>query len=64
MQQGGILTLREIANALFQLRTRLKNSAVLPSDGKFGSSEAVGWHTLRHSLGTLMTANREDLKTV
>ena len=27
-------------------------------------TEPVGWHTLRHSLGTLMTANGEDVKTV
>jgi site-specific recombinase XerD len=27
-------------------------------------TEPVGWHTLRHSLGTLMTANGEDVKMV
>ena len=26
--------------------------------------EPVGWHTLRHSLGTLMKANGEDVKTI
>lgn len=26
--------------------------------------EPVGWHTLRHSLGTLMKANGEDIKTI
>ncbi|HEX6805807.1 MAG TPA: tyrosine-type recombinase/integrase [Terriglobales bacterium] len=24
----------------------------------------VGWHTLRHTFGTLMTANGEDIKTI
>ena len=27
-------------------------------------TEPVGWHTLRHSLGTLMKANGEDVKTI
>ena len=27
-------------------------------------TDPVGWHTLRHSLGTLMKANGEDLKTI
>jgi integrase len=31
---------------------------------KAGISAKVGWHTLRHSLGTLMKANGEDLKTI
>lgn len=35
---------------------------VLEDDLKI--TEPVGWHTLRHSLGTLMTANGEDVKTV
>jgi integrase len=35
---------------------------VLENDLKI--TEPVGWHTLRHSLGTLMTANGEDVKTV
>ncbi len=35
---------------------------VLENDLKI--NEPVGWHTLRHSLGTLMTANGEDVKTV
>lgn len=26
--------------------------------------DPVGWHTLRHSLGTLMKANEEDVKTI
>jgi site-specific recombinase XerD len=29
-----------------------------------GISARVGWHTLRHSFGTLMKANGEDLKTI
>jgi len=29
-----------------------------------GISAKVGWHTLRHSFGTLMKANGEDLKTI
>jgi integrase len=35
---------------------------VLENDLKI--TDPVGWHTLRHSLGTLMTANGEDVKTV
>ena len=31
--------------------------------GFFGFTP-VGWHTLRHSLGTLMKANGEDVKTI
>lgn len=27
-------------------------------------TDPVGWHTLRHSLGTLMKANGEDVKTI
>ena len=26
--------------------------------------EPVGWHTLRHSLGTLMNENGENVKTI
>ena len=29
-----------------------------------GISVPVGWHTLRHSFGTLMKANGEDIKTI
>jgi integrase len=29
-----------------------------------GITEPVGWHTLRHSFGTLMKANGEDIKTI
>jgi integrase len=35
---------------------------VLQDDLKI--KEPVGWHTLRHSLGTLMKANGEDVKTI
>lgn len=31
---------------------------------KAGISAKVGWHTLRHSFGTLMKANGEDIKTI
>jgi len=26
--------------------------------------KSIGWHTFRHSFGTLLKANREDVKTV
>ena len=29
-----------------------------------GIAGPVGWHTLRHSFGTLMKANGEDVKTI
>ena len=29
-----------------------------------GITAPVGWHTLRHSFGTLMKANGEDIKTI
>ena len=35
---------------------------VLQNDLKI--TEPVGWHILRHSLGTLMKANGEDVKTI
>lgn len=31
---------------------------------KLKITDPVGWHTLRHSLGTLMKANGEDVKTI
>ena len=37
---------------------------VKPALMKAGISAPVGWHTLRHSFGTLMKANGEDLKTI
>jgi integrase len=29
-----------------------------------GINKDIGWHTFRHSFGTLLKANREDVKTV
>ena len=29
-----------------------------------GINKKIGWHTFRHSFGTLLKANREDVKTV
>jgi site-specific recombinase XerD len=29
-----------------------------------GINKDIGWHTFRHSFGTLMKANGEDVKTV
>ena len=29
-----------------------------------GIHKKIGWHTFRHSFGTLLKANREDVKTV
>jgi integrase len=37
---------------------------IKPALVKAGISAPVGWHTLRHSFGTLMKANGEDLKTI
>ncbi len=28
------------------------------------STKRIGWHTFRHSFGTLLKANEEDVKTV
>ena len=35
-----------------------------PALEKAGITERVGWHTLRHTFGTLMRANGEDVKTI
>jgi len=35
-----------------------------PALKELGIADPVGWHTLRHSLGTLMKANGEDVKTI
>jgi len=35
-----------------------------PALEKIGITEPVGWHTLRHTFGTLMKANGEDVKTI
>ena len=37
---------------------------VVPALKEAGTTAPVGWHTLRHTLGTLMNANGEDLKTI
>ena len=37
---------------------------IKPALVKAGITAPVGWHTLRHSFGTLMKANGEDLKTI
>jgi site-specific recombinase XerD len=29
-----------------------------------GINKNIGWHTFRHSFGTLLMANKEDVKTV
>ena len=35
-----------------------------PALETIGITEPVGWHTLRHTFGTLMKANGEDVKTI
>ena len=42
----------------------LYRAHIKPALQKAGISAPVGWHTLRHSFGTLMKANGEDLKTI
>jgi integrase len=37
---------------------------VVPALKEAGITASVGWHTLRHTFGTLMNANGEDLKTI
>ena len=34
------------------------------SQGGCGIHKNIGWHTFRHSFGTLLEANGEDVKTV
>jgi integrase len=36
----------------------------MPALKAVGITEPVGWHTLRHTFGTLMKANGEDVKTI
>lgn len=38
--------------------------ALQPALKAAGITEPVGWHTLRHTFGTLMKANGEDVKTI
>jgi site-specific recombinase XerD len=37
---------------------------IRPVARKAGIRKQVGWHTFRHSFGTLLKANGEDVKTV
>jgi site-specific recombinase XerD len=37
---------------------------IRPVAQKAGIQKRVGWHTFRHSFGTLLKANGEDIKTV
>ena len=37
---------------------------IRPVAQKAGIHKRVGWHTFRHSFGTLLKANGEDIKTV
>ena len=42
----------------------LNRVALQPALKAAGITEPVGWHTLRHTFGTLMRANGEDVKTI
>jgi site-specific recombinase XerD len=37
---------------------------IKPVAHKAGINKNIGWHTFRHSFGTLLKANGEDVKTV
>jgi len=37
---------------------------IKPVARKAGINKNIGWHTFRHSFGTLLKANGEDVKTV
>ena len=37
---------------------------IRPVARKAGITKNIGWHTFRHSIGTLLKANGEDVKTV
>jgi len=37
---------------------------IKPVARSFGINKNIGWHTFRHSFGTLLKANGEDVKTV
>lgn len=41
----------------------LKNH-VRPAAKKAGVTKHIGWHTFRHSIGTLLNANGENIKTI
>ena len=61
------------ATSLFQSRMRgnqpiWPNSAIedhiRPAAKRAGITKRIGWHTLRHTFGTLLKANGEDVATV
>lgn len=37
---------------------------IRPVARKAGITKNIGWHTFRHSFGTLLKASREDVRTV
>jgi site-specific recombinase XerD len=37
---------------------------IKPTARKVGINKNIGWHTFRHSFGTILKANGEDVKTV
>ncbi len=42
----------------------LMNRYIRPVARQAGITKNIGWHTFRHSFGTLLKANGEDVKTV
>ena len=42
----------------------LRRRYTKPVARKAGITKDIGWHTFRHSFGTLLMANGEDIKTV
>ena len=42
----------------------LMNRYIKPVAREAGINKNIGWHTFRHSFGTLLKANGEDVKTV
>jgi site-specific recombinase XerD len=37
---------------------------VRPAAAKAGIKKHITWHVFRHSLGTIMKTNKEDVKTI
>jgi site-specific recombinase XerD len=37
---------------------------IKPAAWRVGINKNIGWHTFRHSFGTILKANGEDVKTV
>jgi len=37
---------------------------IKPAARRVGINKTIGWHTFRHSFGTILKANGEDVKTV